>query len=231
MSEIGPNVAVLSTWPPREGRRFFVLWICATMAGWMALRAIGFVETRSGNASAWLDHYWLNAFPSVAVGMFEGWLLFKWGPRLIAWGILPATHVAIPYIARGGYSTAWTTLFGLATILTTVIATCLLVGVRRKPWLWLFINLGALVVNQMFIGIAFSWLGITRLDEVASKIDGLLGLPSALAFSGTALFTAASSGIWLASAVLEAFALAWWMRPLDAGSQLVAPVASPVGGE
>ena len=229
MSETYPAIAAANTWPPREGRRFFLLWIGATLLGWIALRVIGFAGSMSGGPTAWRDYFWLNAIPSCAVGLFQGWLLFGRGPRMIGWGILPATHVAVIYLARAGRTTSLSTWFGFSSIVTTVIATLLLVGVRRKPWLWLFINLGVLVVNQLFSLAFVGGFGLPGLDRVASNMNALLGLPSALALSGMFLFTSISSGIWLGGAMLEAAALAWWMLPIRTPAQVPALPSTALG--
>jgi hypothetical protein len=163
-----------------------------------------------------MQYYWLNAIPFVAVGLFEGWLLFTRGFRLIAWAFLPVLHLIVPYlVGRGALRTSSiANAFGFASIVTIIIATLLLNGVRQKPWLWLFIQLGTLVASQLLYALFFTTFGFPALDRLAGQINGLLHLTAPLALSGNAILTSASSGIWLLGAILAAWALAYWMPPL-----------------
>jgi hypothetical protein len=201
--------------PRRDGMQFFLLWVGCALVGWIAGRVVSFFVFRSAGPSSWLQWYWISAIPALAVGLFQGWLLFKPGPRLALWAILPALYFVVPYFTvpnSGGL--AYVTYAGFFSLFVIVVASILLTGVRRRPWLWLFIQLGLLVANQLSVFLIY-WNGSgSPFDRLASRLNDLLGLGSHFTISGAALSQAGMQGIWLMGIILSAVALAWWMPPL-----------------
>ena len=202
-------------WPPRHGQMFFLFWIGAAFASWIGSQLITASVGFSGKPITRLDTQWIASLPSVVAALFHGWLLFSRGFRLGAWTALPAIHAAVPYFLKSAQPSALATAFGFASIATTIISTLLLVGVRRRPWLWLFVELGALVAKQLFAGLFFWRFGIADLQDLATRINQLLGLKGPILLSGVFLWTSALSAIWLASTILAGASLAWLMPPLQ----------------
>jgi hypothetical protein len=201
-------------WPPRAGQKFFLLWLGIAFAGWIAFRAVNFTMAMRGGPNAYLQNYWVNGIPAFMVGLAQGWLLFSVRPRAALWALLPLSHVAIPYLLAGGVLSAkWSLYYGIASIATIVFESILLVGVRRKPWLWLFIQLGVLVFTQLIYAFSIPWLN--SLDRLAASLNSAFSLQGSFVLSGGAIFSSASQGLWLMGAILAAAALAWWMPPVD----------------
>jgi len=114
---------------------------------------------------------------------------------------------------------------------TTIIGSLLLNGVRKKPWLWIFIQFAGLVLNQTIVGIFISVFGMSSIDRIAGRINELLHLPQAIALSGSFVLSSAMAGIWLATSGLAAWALAWGMTPVrksDSTDLLSPAVPSPL---
>jgi hypothetical protein len=230
MTDYHPPEPTPAAWPPREGYRFFFFWLGGSIASWVATRVLwSAVAISQGPSVTLYDQRWLTALPSVALGVWHGWLLFSPNLKLrwIVWTALPLMYAVVPYIVRSPSPLAIATTLGLTSIVTTIISSLLLNGVRRRPWLWLFILLGGLVLNQT-VGAGFvTVFGMSSIDRFAAACNRLLGLSSPIALSGSFVLSSAMAGIWLATSGLAAWALAWWMTPVrkSDSTDLLSPAA------
>lgn len=203
-------------WPPREGWTFFFLWVGGAIASAIMARILWSVIAFSQGPSGVIGVRWVPVIPGVVLGVWEAWLLFsrRQSFRWAGWIALPLLRAGLPYAFSHPSTVAFSTAFGFVSILTTVIATALLKGVRMKPWLWLFVQLGGLVVNQLVVAGLLQAAGFQAIDQLAARLNVSLGIPSALSLSGGSLMSSFLSGVWLGTTILAAWALAWWMPPI-----------------
>jgi len=203
-------------WPPRDGWTFFFLWVGGAIASAVMSRVLWSVIAFSQGPSGVMTQRWIPMLPSVALGVWHAWLLFtpQQVLRRAGWIALPILHAALPYAFSRPSTAAFSTAFGFVSILTTVTATALLKGVRWRPWLWLFIQLGGLVVTQVMAAYLVQAIGFETIGQLAARLNALLRIPSAVSLSGASLVSSFFSGVWLGATILAAWALAWWMPPI-----------------
>ena len=203
-------------WPPREGWTFFFLWVGAAIASAVLSRILWSAIAVFQGPSGVMTQRWIPVLPGVAFGSWCAWLLFtpQQVLRRAGWIALPILHAALPYAFSRPSTAAFSTAFGFVSILTTVTATALLKGVRWRPWLWLFIQLGGLVVTQVMAAYLVQAIGFETIGQLAARLNALLRIPSAVSLSGASLVSSFFSGVWLGATILAAWALAWWMPPI-----------------
>jgi hypothetical protein len=204
-------------WPPREGWTFFFLWVGGSIVSSVISQILWSVVAFSQRTYGASSQRWLNVLPGVALAGWHAWLLFSRREKLrwTGWMALPVLYAVLPYAFANSSGTAFPKAAGVVTILTTSIAAALLKGVRIKPWLWLFINLGGLVVYEVTVTQFYSFgFGFQTLDQFAGQLNAFFRIPSALSLTGSALFSSLMSGLSLAVTILAAWALAWWMPPI-----------------
>jgi hypothetical protein len=179
------------------------------------------VLAMSGGLSAAFREQWLFFLPVLALGASDGWLLFSPDRvRWVAWAVLPVANESIyqefiqgpSAVSATGEPVRVSELLGIAT------AYILLRSVRRRAWLWPVIRVGTLFLIQFAYGTLESISGGDQAENFASWLNKFFQIPSGLALSGSHLTTSAAWGMWALTGALDAWALAWWMSPVERDS-------------
>lgn len=210
-------------WPPREGKKFFLLWMIAEVFLAIVQRFVTplMFKTQGVDWNLWAA----QAVLAAAAAGWTGYLLFRFGWRLAAWAAMP--------VVLGGALMAWYSAQGgklgllfLSQALSLIVPlgwlavqAALMIGVRQRPWAWLVAGVAVQLLNVagiFAIGVLDSFF-----HEVAYHIP---------AVSVTQLTTAAHSGLWLLGAAVTAAVLAWWMPPITRESGAASPPASGSSG-
>lgn len=178
-------------WPPREGKKFFLLWIAGLLAFAVLSRA-GMVAANAGGA---FNQHGRVVFLAFAVGLhaWQAWLLFSGNGRRVLWALMPL----ISLLAGDNYK-----LIQLLVVVAPLLQTPLLAGVRLRPWAWLLAGMGQVILTQA---------GSALINNLAHS-----SLSSSVqsTFFQSWVVAGAHSGLWLLGEVAAAYVLACWMPPI-----------------
>jgi hypothetical protein len=142
------------------------------------------VLAMSGGLSAAFREQWLFFLPVLALGAWDGWLLFSPDRvRWVAWAVLPVANESIyqefiegpSAVSATGEPVRVSELLGIAT------AYILLRSVRRRAWLWPVIRVGTLFLIQFAYGTLESISGGDQAENFASWLNKFFQIPSGLA--------------------------------------------------
>jgi hypothetical protein len=200
------NGTVAHSWPPREGVRFFLLWVAGTVAAATLNKLVMFSIQfgAPGSALAGTQVNVVYAAVGVALGAWHAWLLFPFGWRMLAWAVLPLPSYGRFYLIASNPSGRLAVFYPALMLLQGFLQFLLLIGVRRRPWLWLIAIIGEGLISSA-VGLFITFAGTGVFDRFAALLPGI---------SGMQILSAAISGSWLLGNIAAAAVLAWWMAPL-----------------
>lgn len=187
-------------WPPREGKKFLLLWL----AGLLVFAVLSRAGMMAANAGGTFNQHGRVVFVVFALGLhaWQAWLLFSGNTRRVLWTAIPL----ISLLAGDNYR-----LVPLLGVIAPILETALLARIRLRPWAWLLAGMGQVIVTQLgwmlINNLADSWLPAnTRNSPLHLQIIG-----------------GANSGLWLLGEVAAAYVLAFWMPPITPGSRTASP--------
>jgi hypothetical protein len=200
-----PNSAELSssgsTFPPRKGLSFFLLWstgVCCTAL-------LGRIQIEGD-----LPDRFFFMTSQLLVAAWWSYLVFPNWARRVGWLVLPLIS-EIPAFRYGAMDDLWNGaltqhFYWAGLCLPGIIQFALLTGVRQRPWIWL--PLSAFYVWVLTNGRFFL---MEPMFKLAHRMQDLGFGPFQLRFSNL------EDGVILMPNVLMGAALAWWMQPKQDG--------------
>jgi hypothetical protein len=200
VNEVAPH-----PWPPRQGKRFFLLWVAGILVEATLTKLVTFSNQFAGIGStpggSQVFVVYLAVF--LATGAWHAWLLFPRGWRLLGWALIPSLVYGFDFLITAT-PIRWAVFYQLLMLLVGSLQCLLLIGVRRRPWLWFLAVAGECLVS-LAMNSLISFMGIGVFDRLASFLPGV---------SGIQVLSAVFSGAWLLANIGAAAVLAWWMPPL-----------------
>ncbi len=205
-----------TAWPPRGGWTFFFLWIGGTLVASFVGQAVWSTIVMTHAPSALHEQRWIFVIPAIALGAWEGWMLFvrESKRRWMLWATVPAVSAVLSYLLGDSTKAPMSNVIVLLSIIAAISNSLLLTGLRRRPALYLLVQIASVILTLLGNFLFAISGGYGGVEKFAGKLNDFFGLSSSVAFSGAYLVTAVFSGLWLARALLTATALAWWMPPV-----------------
>lgn len=173
--------------PPRQGRPFFLLWMGSMLVQAVLTRLIILAAGTPTQA----DLTFLFIAVAIVVRAVEAWLLFRPGWRFGLWIAIPLLSLGIPRTLH------WVQLQG---IIVPLLETPLLHRIRQRPWAWILVGMGKVIISVFGYYLVYTW-----------GLDRLLNFPF---LPRTLMQSGAITGIWLVAEAACVAVLAWKMPPL-----------------
>jgi hypothetical protein len=146
-------------------------------------------------------------FVAMAQCGFQAWLLCRskwWIAGWVACGLFlyASFYFVLRVVMLYPY---WVLLVPGANWLILFIRSIMLIGVRQRPWAWLFVGFGVMGLKNAGSNL-LTWPPVSHLMEQVAASLPIIKIGD--------MKTAAMSGLWLLGGILYAVALAWWMPPV-----------------
>jgi len=200
-------------WPPREGWKFFLLWMAASGAGALLWQWLIVVVRDAGPRGFTLRLWAMETALLVMVNTWHAWLLFRLNWRVFGWVAVPVASyllgsvfglfVSTGNLREGSEVHAW--IAPIVRSLPWVVILCemaLLVGVRRRLWVWMLAAAAGTYVQIFGSQLLFVQPMRGVIDQLAAAIPLM---------SRSGILRWVYSGTYLLGELIIALAIAFWI--------------------